>query len=197
MTDNRRGTSILRSFGYAFEGLVHAVRRDRNMRVHLALAFLVLVGSLFVNLTRLELVAIAASIALVLMAEMINSAIESVVDIITDQFDPRAKAAKDLAAGSVLVAAVNALIVAYLVFADEVATFSFDLLLLIRRSPTHLTLVSLVVVVLVVIDGEILHLGQRALQQYAQGSQGSRADLKARNRGGVSARSAHYAAESR
>jgi diacylglycerol kinase (ATP) len=163
MTPMRRRTTLLQSFNHAFQGLVYAVRRDRNMRIHMALALLVLVASLFFNLTRLELMAIAAAITFVLMAEMVNSAIEAVVDIITDQFDPRAKVAKDLAAGGVLVAAVNALIVAYLVFADDVANFSFDLLMLIRRSPTHLTLVALAVVVLAVIVLKALRKGPLTL----------------------------------
>jgi len=151
MTPKRRRMSMLESFSHAFQGLVYAVRYERNMRIHIALAFVVLVASLFFSLSRLELVAIAASITFVLVAEMVNTAIETVVDIITDQFDPRAKVAKDIAAGGVLIAAVNALIVAYLVFADEVAGLSLDLLLTIRRSSTHLTFVALAVVILAVI----------------------------------------------
>ena len=121
------------------------------MRIHLAVAFVVLIVSLFLNLTKLELVAIFISIAFVLMAELFNTAIEAVVDMITDQFDPRAKAAKDLAAGAVLVAAINALVVAYLVLADQLSHFSLDLLLAIRRSPTHLTIVAFAIVMVLVI----------------------------------------------
>jgi diacylglycerol kinase (ATP) len=142
---------MLQSFNRAFQGLVYAVRYERNMRVHLAVALVVLVSSVFLNVSRLELVAVVLAIVFVLMAEMINSAIEAVVDIITDEFDPRAKIAKDLAAGAVLIAAINALVVAYLVFADNLAHFSLELLTILRRSPTHLTFVALAVVVLAVI----------------------------------------------
>ncbi len=145
-----RGT-LLESFNYAFQGLVYAVRRQRNMRIHLLLGFLVLIISIFLNLSRLQLVAIIVSVAFVFITEMINSAIESVVDMITNEFDPRAKAAKDLAAGAVLVAAMNALAVAYLVLADRLTHISLDLLTAIRRSPAHLTVVALAVVMLAAI----------------------------------------------
>jgi diacylglycerol kinase (ATP) len=143
--------TMLQSFNHAFQGLVHAVRHERNMRIHVVAAVVALVASVFLNVTRLELVAVMVAISFVLIAEMINSAIEAVVDIVTDKFDPRAKAAKDIAAGAVLLAAVNAVVVAYLVFDDNLAHFSLELLTVIRRSPTHLTFVALAVVILAVI----------------------------------------------
>ena len=147
----RKQDSLLRSFNYAFQGLVSSVRHQRNMRIHLILGLLVLIVSIFLNLSRLQLVVIFVAVALVFITEMINSAIEAVVDLITDEIDPRAKAAKDLAAGAVLIAAVNALVVAYLVLADRLTHVSMDLLTVIRRSPAHLTIVALAVLILAVI----------------------------------------------
>lgn len=151
MTPERRKTTLLKSFDHAVQGLVSAVRHQRNMRIHMAVALIVLVASIFLDVSPLELVIVFASIAFVLMAELINTAIEAVVDIITDEFDPRAKAAKDLSAGAVLVAAINSLVVAYLVLADRLAHVSLELLTVIRRSPAHLTIVALLVVALAVI----------------------------------------------
>ena len=151
MTPERRKTTLLKSFDHAFQGLVLAVRHQRNMRIHIAVALVVLVASIFLDVSRIELVVVFATIAFVLMAELINSAIEALVDIITDEFDPRAKAAKDLAAGAVLVAAINSLVVAYLVLADRLAHVSLELLTVIRRSPAHLTIVALIVVALAAI----------------------------------------------
>lgn len=151
MTPKRRQMTMLQSFNHAFQGLVYAVRYERNMRIHLAVGLLVLVASVFLNVSRLELVAVVLAIVFVLIAEMMNTAVEAVVDIITDEFDPRAKVAKDLAAGGVLLAAINALVVAYLVFADNLAGFSLELLTILRRSPTHLTFVALAAVVVAVI----------------------------------------------
>jgi len=144
-------STLLQSFNYAFQGLVAAVRHQRNMRIHLILGFLVLIVSVFLNLSRLQLVVIFVAVAFVFITEMINSAIESVVDLITDKIDPRAKAAKDFAAGAVLIAAINALVVAYLVLADRLTHISLDLLTAIRRSPAHLTILAIAVLVMAVI----------------------------------------------
>jgi len=121
------------------------------MRVHIAVALIVLIGSLFADLSRLELVAVAISIAFVLMAELLNTAVEAVVDIITDEFDPRARVAKDVAAGAVLVASINALLVAYLVFFDKLTGTTLHLITTLRRSSVHLTVVAIAVVALGVI----------------------------------------------
>ena len=151
MADEHRRTTLLQSFNHAFQGLVHSVRDQRNMRIHLAVAVLVLVVCLFLNVSKLELVAVLVAITFVIAMELVNSAIEAVVDLLTDRFDPRAKAAKDLAAGAVLIAAVNALAVAYLVLADRLSGPSLDLLMAIRRSSIHLTIVAFAVIMAVVI----------------------------------------------
>lgn len=151
MADRRRRTTLLQSFNHAFQGLVHSVRHQRNMLIHLVVAVVVLIISLFLNLSKLELVAVLVAITFVIAMELVNSAIEAVVDLLTDRFDPRAKAAKDLAAGAVLIAAVNALAVAYLVLADRLSGLSLDLLTAIRRSPIHLTIVAFAVIMAAVI----------------------------------------------
>ena len=151
MNHTPQRNTLLGSFNHAFQGLVHSVRHQRNMRVHIAVALIVLIGSLFADLSRLELVAVAISIAFVLMAELLNTAVEAVVDIITDEFDPRARVAKDVAAGAVLVASINALLVAYLVFFDKLSGTSFHLITTLRRSSVHLTVVAIAVVALGVV----------------------------------------------
>jgi len=158
----RRQGSLLRSFSHAFEGLVHSVRYQRNMRIHLCVALLMIIACIFIQLTRTELVIVVVTISLVFITEMLNTALEAVVDIITDEFDPRAKIAKDVAAGAVLVAAVNALVVAYLIFVDKVHGLSLEIVTTIRNSSTHLTFVVLAVVVILVIAIKALS-GRRSL----------------------------------
>ncbi len=148
---SRRSPTIFDSFNYAFEGIIHVLRTQRNLRIHFAIAFLVLVLALVVNVTKLELIALLISIGFVLIAEMLNTAIEAAIDIATTSFDPMAKLAKDIAAGAVLIAAVNALAVGYLVFAGKVADRSSHLLERLRQAPAELTLVALVLTVIVVI----------------------------------------------
>ncbi len=147
---SRRG-SLLSSFNYAFDGIVHALRFERNMWIHFAIAALVLLASLFFALTRLEVIALFVAISFVLITEMFNTAIEHVVDLVTDQDDPRAKVAKDVAAGAVLIAAVNAVVVAYLVFYAKITSVPYTILSKLRGSPIDITVIALFIVVLAAI----------------------------------------------
>jgi diacylglycerol kinase (ATP) len=151
VTPEHRRSTLLQSFNHAFQGLVYAVRHQRNMRIHLVIAVGVLVGSILMDLTKLELLAVLLSVMFVLVTELFNSAVETAVDMLTDQFDPRAKAAKDLSAGAVLVAAMNALVVAYLVLADRLTGSTLRVLTAITKSPPHLTAIAFAVVIAAVI----------------------------------------------
>jgi diacylglycerol kinase (ATP) len=143
----RRG-NLLSSFNWAFEGIVHALRSERNMQIHFAIAAAVLVAALFFALTRLEVVALLVAISFVLITEMINTALENVIDLITTEHDPRVKVAKDVAAGAVLVSAVNAIAVAYLVFYDNLISVPYTVLSKVRSSPIDVMVVALVIVIL-------------------------------------------------
>ena len=100
----RRAPTIIDSFNNAFEGIIHVLRTQRNMRIHFAVAFFVVIAALLVNVTKLELIALLISITFVLIAEMLNTGIEAAIDVATTSFDPMAKLAKDIAAGAVLIA---------------------------------------------------------------------------------------------
>jgi diacylglycerol kinase (ATP) len=93
---------------------------------------------------------------LVFVTELFNTAMEFVVDLTTKEYHPLAKLAKDVSAGAVLVSSVGAVLVGYLLLADDLGPLSLSTLESIRRSPAHLTLVSLAVVVLVVLRGKAL-----------------------------------------
>jgi diacylglycerol kinase (ATP) len=151
MSTPRRAPSLIESFNYAFEGIIHVLRTQRNMRIHFAVALAVLIAGLAVDVSRLELIALLLAIAFVLIAEMINTALEAAIDVATTSFDPMAKLAKDIAAGAVLIATVNAIAIGYLVFSGQVANRSERVLDKLRDAPAKLTLISLVVVIIVVI----------------------------------------------
>jgi len=152
----RRAPTLLESFNYAFEGILHVLRTQRNMRIHFLAAAAVLIAAIAIGVTRLELIALMISIAFVLIAEMINTAIEGAVDVSTTSFDPNAKLAKDIAAGAVLIATVNAVVVGYLVFSEAVQDRSSRLLDRIADAPAKLTLIALVLTVLIVISTKAL-----------------------------------------
>ncbi len=147
----RRPPSILESFNFAFEGIIHVLRTQRNMRIHFAVAVVVLVAALAFDVSRLELIALLIAIAFVLIAEMVNTAIEAAVDVASTSFDPMAKLAKDIGAGAVLIAAINAIAVGYLVFSGQVAGESSRLLDKLSEAPAELTLVALVLTIALVI----------------------------------------------
>src|SRR5919199_4458227 len=151
MNARRRAPSVVESFNFAFEGIIHVLRTQRNMRIHFAVAVAVLVAALATGVSRLELIALLLAIAFVLIAEMINSALEAAIDVATTSFDPLAKLAKDIAAGAVLIATVNAVAVGYLVFSAQVADRSSRLLNELRDAPAKLTLIALVLTIIVVI----------------------------------------------
>ena len=114
--------SLVSSFNYAFEGVIYVVRTQRNMRVHFAVALVVLPLASVLGVSRFELLALMLAVSFVLIAEMFNTALEKAIDVATNSFDPLARVAKDVAAGAVLVAAVNAVFVGYLVFGRVCAT---------------------------------------------------------------------------
>jgi diacylglycerol kinase (ATP) len=146
-----RAPTVIDSFNYAFEGIIHVLRTQRNLRIHFAIAVLVLIAALSFDVTKLELIALLLSIAFVLITEMINAAIEGAIDISTTSFDPNAKLAKDIAAGAVLIAAANAVAVGYLVFAGKTADKSSRLLDKILNAPAERTAIALVLTIIVVI----------------------------------------------
>jgi len=141
----------MESFNFAIEGVIHVLRTQRNMRLHFAVAVAVIVVAVAVGVSKIELSVLLISIAFVLVAEMINTAVEGAIDAATTSFDPMAKLAKDIAAGAVLIASVNAVAVGYLVFAGKAADKTADVLDRVRTAPAQITLVALVLTVIIVI----------------------------------------------
>jgi diacylglycerol kinase (ATP) len=156
MIARRGGPPLLESFNFAFEGIIHVLRTQRNMRIHFLAAVVVLVAALATGVSRLELIALLLAIAFVMIAEMINTAIEGAVEVSTTSFDPNAKLAKDIAAGAVLIATVNAVAVGYLVFSEQLADRSSRLLEGLADAPAHLTLIALVLTTIIVIATKAL-----------------------------------------
>ena len=150
-TPRRRPPSILESFNFAFEGVIHVLRTQRNMRIHFLIAAGVLIAALAFDVEKLELIALLIAISFVLVAEMINTAVEAAVDVASTSFDPLAKLAKDIAAGAVLISAVNAVAVGYLVFSGEVADRSSRFLDRLSEAPAQVTLIALVLTILIVL----------------------------------------------
>jgi diacylglycerol kinase (ATP) len=137
---------LVDSFNYAIEGIIYSIRTQRNMRIHMIVAILVLSGCFFYDLSKLELLVITITITMVIVAEMINTAVECAIDATTNYYHPLAKIAKNVAAGAVLITALNALLVAYIIFYDRVLPFSINMMLKIKNSSPHMIFFMLVIV---------------------------------------------------
>ena len=122
-TKNRR---YIDSFKYASMGVVTVFREERNMRTHVTLGFLVLLLSLFCNLSATEWLWMLLCVFLVFVMEIWNTVIENVVDLVTDhQFHPIAKKAKDMAASAVLVTSLFSVVVGGIILVPKILSWFF------------------------------------------------------------------------
>lgn len=137
---------LLDSFNYAVAGVIYAIRTQRNMRIHFFAALLVLGLAIYLRLTSRELLIISFAITLVIMAELFNTAIEAVVDLCVQEFSPLARAAKNVAAGAVLITALNSLVVAYIIIYPRLEGFSFYAGPRLKQTPLTVTLTALLFV---------------------------------------------------
>ncbi|WP_446898754.1 diacylglycerol kinase [Clostridium sp. LBM24168] len=137
---------LLDSFNYAIQGIIYAVRTQRNMKIHMAAALLVLVLCFFYDLSKIELLAITITITMVIMAELFNTAVEFAIDATTNYYHPLAKIAKNVAASGVLITAINAILVGYIIFWDKLNYINFVLMRKIRTTSPYNIFIILVIV---------------------------------------------------
>lgn len=116
---------LLKSFAFAFQGVVTALRTQQNMRIHLLAVLVVTISGVFLELAAIEWSVIALTFGLVLVAEMMNTAFEFLVDMVSPEHNEKAGMVKDIAAGAVLLAAIIATVVAVYIFGNKI----FNLLL--------------------------------------------------------------------
>lgn len=143
--------SLVQSFNFAFDGLIHTLATQRNMRIHFFLSSCGMVACVLLGVERVEFALVIFAAAFVIAAEMLNTAIEAAIDVSTTSFNPIAKIAKDVAAGAVLISAFNAVAVAFLVFGHRVGDPSTRVLRALRDAPVNITFVVLVLTFLAVI----------------------------------------------
>ena len=152
--NNTKKTSngnFLDAWKNAINGIIYATTTQRNIKVQLLIAVLVVIVSLFFDLSRAEFLCFLFTIILILFAEMCNTAIETVVDLYVDVYHPKAKIAKDVAAGGVVITAINALIVAYFLFFDKISDIGLNFIKNIVTSPIHLAFAAIVIVVIAIL----------------------------------------------
>ncbi|MDK2562773.1 diacylglycerol kinase [Romboutsia sedimentorum] len=151
MKEKKKRQGIIQAFNAAIEGILYTFKSERNMKIHYFVAAIVLVASLFFGLTKLEMIVLIFAISLVVISEMFNTAIEKTIDMVTETYHPLAKIAKDVAAGGVLIATLNSVVVGYIIFYDKLTDVSDSLIYTIRQSKLHVTLICIVLVLIAVV----------------------------------------------
>lgn len=121
------------------------------MRIHTIAAFFIIMISLFAKLNKTDIIMLIFAISLVLICEMINTAIEKSIDLFTEKYHPLAKISKDVAAGAVFVASFNAVVIGYLVFFNEALSTTETVITKILKSDLHITTITILCILILVV----------------------------------------------
>ena len=117
----KKKNPLWRSFGYAFAGIWTGIRKERNMKIHCTALLMVVIAGIAFRITVSEWCICIVLCALVMSLGLVNTAVEAVVDLVTEEKKPLAKIAKDTAAGAVLIAAIASVIIGLLIFVPHIA----------------------------------------------------------------------------
>ena len=144
-----KNDNFIEACNNAVNGIIYAATTQRNIRIQLVLAVIIMMLSLFYGLNTTEFLCLVFAVFMVIFAEMINTAIETVVDLFVDVYHPKAK----IAAGAVVLAACNALVVGYFIFfnKENIKAISDSIFNNMVKSPTHLAFVAILLVIIAVI----------------------------------------------
>jgi len=141
----------LKSANFAIEGILHAAKTQRHLRYHFFSAAFVLFLSYLLGITRMEVVLISLAVILVISAEMLNSSIESLVDLLSPEYSEKARVAKDIAAGAVLITAFGASVLGYIIFFPYLKTLFAGGFSIAKHSKEEIALIAVILVIILVI----------------------------------------------
>lgn len=148
--------NLIESFNSAIEGFIYVFKTQRNMRLHFLLGLTAIVLGIFLNFTYMELIALCLTIAFVLFAEMFNTAVEHTIDLIKEEFHPLARIVKDICAGAVLLSAMAAVIIGYILFVSRAGIRIEENIIKIRESSWHITFIVLLLILGLVVLGKVM-----------------------------------------
>lgn len=153
------------SVNHAVDGIIYAFKTERNLKIHFVFTLLVLMVCLILPLSATDIVMIFFTISLVIVAEMFNTSMETIVDLQSLSHNPQARVAKDIAAGSVLIATINALAVGYLIIFPAVKKPAIQMVVeRVRESWIHLSIIIFSITIIAVIVGKAMGGKGRFLQ---------------------------------
>ena len=141
----------LNSTNFAIEGILHGAKTQRHLRYHFFSTAFVLFLSYILGVSRMEFVVISLAVMLVITAEMLNSAVEVVVDILSPEYSERARVAKDIAAGAVLISAFGAAVLGYIILFPYLKALFINGFTIARHSKEDVALIAVILVMILVI----------------------------------------------
>jgi len=149
--------SLAEGINCAIEGFIYVFKTQKAMRYHFAIGALVLILGIYFQFSRLEILVLSITITSVLVAEMLNTIVELMVDLMVNVFHPVARVIKDISAGIVLLAAIDATVIGYLLFFRSLVTMNVNEgILTIKQSSWHLTFISIIAVFTLVLFMKII-----------------------------------------
>ncbi|MBI5101724.1 MAG: diacylglycerol kinase [Nitrospirae bacterium] len=141
----------IKSANFAIEGILHAASTQRHLRYHLFSAAFVLLAGYVLGISKMEFILVSLAVILVVGAEMMNSAIEAIVDLISPEYAEKARVAKDIAAGAVLITAFGAAVLGYIILFPYIQSFFQSGPHIAKHSKEEISLIALILVLITVI----------------------------------------------
>ena len=120
MNPKKECKKLINSFKYAIEGIISSFKTERNMKIHILAMVIVIVAGIFFKINAIEWMMCVIAIVLVIAGELFNTAIETIVDMVSPQKNEKAKLVKDISAAAVLVLAIGALIIGLIIFIPKI-----------------------------------------------------------------------------
>ena len=120
MNPKKECKKLINSFRYAIEGIISSFKTERNMKIHILAMIVVIIAGIFLKINAIEWMMCAIAISMVIAGELFNTAIETIVDMISPQKNEKAKLVKDISAAAVLVLAIGALVIGLIIFIPKI-----------------------------------------------------------------------------
>ena len=152
--ETEQKANLINSFDCALKGIIFVLKTQRSMRIHFLIALIVLIIGLFLDLERIDLIVLIFTILLVFITEILNTVVENISNLVSQKYNPIIRNIKDMAAGMVFLASLNAVVVGYLIFFRK-KFFGYDmtipLLIKVRNAPEYIIIISLIITGILII----------------------------------------------
>ena len=120
MENKWKNKNFFEALKNSINGLIYAIKEQKNLKIQLFIALIVMILSIVLKINKIEILFVCISICFVVFAEIVNTSIEKVVDLVTEEYNEKAKLAKDIAAGAVIISSLNAVIIGMIIFGDKI-----------------------------------------------------------------------------